>query len=148
MHSFGEIFSNGILGATVVSCVLAQFLKIIFHWIQYKEFDWTRIIGSGGMPSSHSSSVCTLSTCIGLQCGFQSPMFAIAFVFSIIVMYDASGVRKAAGEQAKILNRMMKKFEKHELNFDQELKELIGHTKPEVFAGAALGILLGILFSL
>ena len=100
------------------------------------------------MPSSHSSSVCTLATCVGLQQGFSTPLFAISFVFAIIVMYDAAGVRKAAGEQAKILNRIIKKFEKQEFHIDQELKELIGHTKPEVIGGALLGILLGILFSL
>lgn len=148
MHHFGEIFSNHILWATVVSCVLAQILKIPFHYLAHKELDWTRCIGSGGMPSSHSASVCTLTTCIGLQYGFGTPLFAVSFVFSVIVMYDAAGVRKAAGEQAKILNRIIKKFEKQEFHIDQELKELIGHTKPEVLAGASLGILLGILFSL
>ncbi len=147
MQPFGEIFSNTILGATLISCVLAQFLKIPFHWIQYKEFDWTRCIGAGGMPSSHSSSVCTLSTCIGLEYGFNSPLFTIALVFAVIVMYDAAGVRKETGEQAKIINRIVKKFEKQEFHIDQELKELIGHTKPEVLGGAILGILLGILFS-
>ena len=148
MHPFGEIFSNGILGATFVYCLLAQLLKVPFHYLEHKEWDFTRCIGSGGMPSSHSSSVCTLATCVGLQQGFSTPLFAISFVFAIIVMYDAAGVRKAAGEQAKILNRIIKKFEKQEFHIDQELKELIGHTKPEVFGGALLGILLGILFSL
>ena len=148
MHPFGEIFSNGILGATFVSCLLAQLLKVPFHYLEHKEWDFTRCIGSGGMPSSHSSSVCTLATCVGLQQGFSTPLFAISFVFAIIVMYDAAGVRKAAGEQAKILNRIIKKFEKQEFHIDQELKELIGHTKPEVIGGALLGILLGILFSL
>lgn len=148
MHSFGEIVSNHVLGATFFSCVLAQFLKILFHWIQYKEFDWTRCIGSGGMPSSHSASVCTLATCIGIQDGFGSILFALAAVFAIIVMYDAAGVRKAAGEQAKIIKRIIKKFEQQEFHIDQELNEFIGHTKPEVVIGALLGILLGILFSL
>lgn len=148
MHPFGEILSNNILWATVVSCVLAQLLKIPFHYLINKELNWTRCIGSGGMPSSHSSSVCTLATCVGLQYGFATPLFAISTVFAVIVMYDAAGVRKATGEQAKILNRIIKKFEKQEFHIDQELKELIGHTKPEVIAGAAMGILLGILFSL
>lgn len=148
MHSFGEIVSNGILGATFFSCILTQILKIPCHWLQQKEFDWTRCIGAGGMPSSHSASVCTLATCIGIQEGFGTALFALAAVFAIIVMYDAAGVRKAAGEQAKIINRIVKKFEQQEFHIDQELKELIGHTKPEVLAGAVLGIVLGILFSL
>ena len=147
MHCFGEIFSNNILWATVVSCVLAQLLKIPFHYLAHKELEWTRCIGSGGMPSSHSSSVSTLSTCVGLQHGFDTPLFAVTLAFAVIVMYDAAGVRKAAGEQAKILNRIIKKFEKQEFHIDQELKELIGHTKPEVIAGALLGIVLGVLFS-
>ncbi|MBO5407887.1 MAG: divergent PAP2 family protein [Clostridia bacterium] len=148
MHSFGEILSNNILWATIFSCVLAQLLKIPFHYIFNKELDWTRCIGSGGMPSSHSSSVCTLSTCVGLQHGFDTPLFAVTVAFAVIVMYDAAGVRKAAGEQAKILNRIIKKFEKQEFHIDQELKELIGHTKPEVIAGALLGIVIGICFTI
>lgn len=148
MNGFGSILSNHILIASLVSCLLAQVLKIPFHWLIHKEWDITRCIGSGGMPSSHSSSVCTLATCIGMTEGFASPMFAIVVVFALIVMYDASGVRKAAGEQAKILNRIIKKFEKQEFQIDNELKELIGHTKPEVWAGALLGVIIGILFCL
>ncbi len=147
MHSFGEIFSNNILWATVFSCILAQLLKIPLHYWMHKQLDWTRCIGSGGMPSSHSSSVCTLGTCVGLQYGFDTPLFAITVAFAVIVMYDAAGVRKEAGEQAKILNRIIKKFEKQEFHIDQELKELIGHTKPEVLVGALLGIVIGICFS-
>ncbi len=146
MNHIGNVFSNHILIASLVSCLVAQLLKIPFHRIMHKEWDITRCIGSGGMPSSHSSSVCTLATCVGLTEGFASPMFAVVVVFSLIVMYDASGVRKAAGEQAKILNRIIKKFEKQEFQIDKELKELIGHTKPEVWAGALLGVVIGILF--
>ncbi len=148
MHNFGDVFQNRILLASLVSCLLAQVLKILFHKFMKKEWDVTRCIGSGGMPSSHSSSVCTLATCIGIEYGFASSLFAIVVVFSLIVMYDAAGVRKAAGEQAKILNRIIKKFEHQEFQIDKELKEFIGHTKPEVWAGAALGILIGILFYL
>ena len=148
MNHIGNIFSNHILIASLVSCLVAQLLKIPFHRIVHKEWNITRCIGSGGMPSSHSSSVCTLATCIGMTEGFASPMFAIVVVFSLIVMYDASGVRKAAGEQAKILNRIIKKFEKQEFHIDRELKEFIGHTKPEVWAGALLGVVIGVLFCL
>ena len=148
MNYFGDVFQNKILIASLVSCLLAQLLKILFHKLSKKEWDVTRCIGSGGMPSSHSSSVCTLATCVGIELGFASPYFAIVVVFSLIVMYDAAGVRKAAGEQAKILNRIIKKFEKQEFQIDKELKELIGHTKPEVWAGALFGILIGVLFYL
>ena len=148
MNSFTHIFSNEILGASLLACFLAQVLKIFFYYLQEKKLDFTRMIGSGGMPSSHSSFVCALTTCVGFAEGFTSPMFALSFVFSMIIMYDASGVRKSVGEQAKILNVIVKKIENHENNFEKELKELIGHTKLEVFWGAILGIIIGVLFSI
>jgi acid phosphatase family membrane protein YuiD len=145
-NNFSLIFSNKILGASLLACFLAQALKILFYYFQEKKLDITRIIGSGGMPSSHSSFVCALTTCVGIESGFNSPLFALSFVFSMIVMYDASGVRKSVGEQAKILNVIVKKIENHENDFEKELKELIGHTKLEVFWGAILGILISVLF--
>ena len=148
MHNINEVFNNGILWSSILACFLAQALKIAFHYLINKELDFTRIIGSGGMPSSHSAFVCCLSAGIGLECGFNSVLFAISTVFSIIIMYDASGVRKAVGEQAKILNRIQKKLENREHNIDADLKELIGHTNLEVFAGALLGIIIGIISAL
>lgn len=148
MNSFNQIFSNGILGVSLLACFLAQVLKILFYYLQEKKIDVTRMIGSGGMPSSHSSFVCALSTCIGIENGFNSGIFAMSLVFSLIVMYDASGVRKSVGEQAKIINVIVKKIENHENNFEKELKEFIGHTKIEVFGGAILGIIVAILFNI
>jgi len=148
MHNFEEIFTNGILWSSIFACFLAQALKIAFHFFKNKELDFTKIMGSGGMPSSHSALVCCLTTMIGLEFGFNSAAFATCTVFSTIIMYDAAGVRKAVGEQAKILNRIRKKLENREHNIDEDLKELIGHTRLEVFAGAFLGILIGILFSI
>lgn len=140
------IFSNKILWLSVFSCFFAQLLKVIVYRIMYKKFDFTRFVETGGMPSSHSSSVATLSTCVGLARGFNSVEFAICFVFSVIVMYDAAGVRKAVGEQAKILNRIMTKFERNDQDVGEELKELIGHTRPQVLIGALLGVLIGLLY--
>ena len=145
MHNFNEIFKNEILWSSVFSCILAQALKIAFHFFENKELDFTRIFGSGGMPSSHSSFVCCLAIGVGMELGFGSAFFAMATVFSLIIMYDASGVRKAVGEQAKILNRIRKKLENREHNIDEDLKELIGHTRLEVLAGALLGIVIGVL---
>jgi acid phosphatase family membrane protein YuiD len=142
-----DILQNTILWSSILSCIIAQALKILFYFFEKKEIDFTRIIGSGGMPSSHSSFVCTLTTEIGMHYGFSSGIFAACAIFSLIVMYDASGVRKAVGEQAKILNVISKKIEKHDPNIDKELKELIGHTSVEVFVGAILGIIIGVLFS-
>lgn len=146
MNEFMGIFENKILGLSLFSCLLAQFLKIITNFVTYKKFDLTRFVETGGMPSSHSSFVSTLTTCVGFAKGFSSPEFAISFVFSMIIMYDAAGVRKAVGEQAKIINKMIIKFE-HKENVEQELKELIGHTRPQVLVGAVLGILIGLLYN-
>ena len=137
------IFSNKILWLSVFSCFFAQLLKVIVYRIMYKKFDFTRFVETGGMPSSHSSSV---ATCVGIARGFNSVEFAICFVFSVIVMYDAAGVRKAVGEQAKIINRIITKFEQNDQDVGDELKELIGHTRPQVLIGALLGVLIGILY--
>lgn len=146
MTDFNAIFSNKILGLSLASMLFAQLLKVITNYITYKKFDVTRFVETGGMPSSHSSFVSTLTTCMGFARGFNSPEFAACFVFSLIIMYDAAGVRKAVGEQAKIINRIIIKFEKNDHNVDEELKELIGHTRLQVIAGAVLGILIGLLY--
>ncbi|MFW6306903.1 MAG: divergent PAP2 family protein, partial [Bacillota bacterium] len=126
------------------SLFFAQFLKIFTTY----PFNFSRIIGSGGMPSSHASFVSTLSTTIGLNYGFDSDLFAIVIVFSLIIIYDASGVRRAVGEQANVLNKMIKHFDLKQLNktreqeliIIQDLKELVGHTPVEVLIGTMLGI--------
>ena len=146
MNGFSDIFSNNILGLSLLSMLLAQLLKVITNYVTYKKFDITRFVETGGMPSSHSSFVSTLTTCMGFERGFDSVEFAACFVFSMIIMYDAAGVRKAVGEQAKIINRIIIKFEKNDHNVDEELKELIGHTRLQVIIGALLGILIGVLY--
>ena len=146
MYDFSKIMLNSTLWASLLACFLAQALKILFNLIEKRELDFTRILGSGGMPSSHSAFVCALSTSLGMEYGFDSSIFALSTVFSLIIMYDAAGVRKAVGEQAKILNAIIKKIENHENNFDEELKELIGHTKLEVLGGAILGIVIALIF--
>lgn len=143
----GDIFHNNILMASLVSLIIAQILKTAYIAVTQKRLDFTRIIGAGGMPSSHSSFVTTLTTMVGRAYGVESAIFAICLVFSAITMYDASGVRRAAGEQAKILNQML--FEPHSDDptfIGKKLKELLGHTPMEVISGAALGILIGFLY--
>lgn len=134
------------LEIALISMITAQFLKIFTK----KPFSITRILSAGGMPSSHSSFVSSLSTIIGLRYGFNSDIFAIVVVFSMITMYDATGVRRAVGKQAEVLNKLIY----HLSNFDnqenkdiifEELKELIGHTPVEVFVGAILGISIALL---
>lgn len=148
MNGLSGILYNKILGLSLASMLLAQILKVITNYVTYKKFDVTRFVETGGMPSSHSSFVSTLTTCSGFAKGFNSFEFAACCVFSIIIMYDAAGVRKAVGEQAKIINRIIIKFEQNDRNVDKELKELIGHTRPQVLAGALLGILIGLLYKI
>lgn len=138
------LFKNSILNSAFIACFLAQFLKVLFSFKNYR-FDFSRMTASGGMPSSHSSTVLALTTSVYKIFGHQSAEYAISLILSIIVMYDATGVRRAAGEQAKIINYLMNNFlETTPQEFTKELKELIGHTPKEVVAGAILGIFTGI----
>lgn len=134
-------FGNLILFLSGISWAVAQILKVIIICFQEKRLDFQKIVSSGGMPSSHSAFTCACATATGMVCGWSSPLFAVAMVLAGIVMYDASNVRRAAGEQAKILNYMMEHWnEMRPETFGKELKEFLGHTPVQVFAGAILGI--------
>ncbi|OQB15950.1 MAG: Divergent PAP2 family protein [Firmicutes bacterium ADurb.Bin193] len=136
--------SNPIINVTVISWFTAQIIKVILVIVTERRLDLGRFFGAGGMPSSHSSTVCTLSVCIARVMGFTSPEFAIAFVFSVIIMYDAAGVRRAAGQQASVLNKMLDNWHTADNEFTEiELKELLGHTPLQVAVGAVIGILIG-----
>ena len=144
-----KIFTNYPLWCAAVSWITAQVIKSVIWIIQKQRFSFISLVASGGMPSSHSATVCALATATGRLNGFNSVDFAISFILAFIVMYDAAGVRRSAGEQAKILNRMMEDIERGETeNMPKRLKELIGHTPLQVFAGAALGIMVGILIDI
>ena len=121
--------------------LIAQTIKFTLHLIFDKKMDFRLFTTTGGMPSAHSAFVVGLSTTVGLICGFESMFFAIAVVNALVVMYDAAGVRRAAGRQAACLNRIMEDFYKHEIQeIGGKLKELLGHTPYQVFWGAILGI--------
>ncbi len=137
---FGEITYNVPLWAAMISWAIAQGSKIILTLITEKRFDATRIVGTGGMPSSHSALVMALTFSVGKYNGFGSPLFAVALIFSFVVMYDAAGIRRAAGKQAEIINMLLLK---HEVPDMEKLKELLGHTPLEVFVGGLLGIAVG-----
>ena len=142
----GEFFRTSILVTAILSWFVAQVLKVIFVLISSKKVDFTRFVGSGGMPSSHSAFVVSLATAIGIKEGFGSSIFALAVVFALVVMYDAAGVRRAAGQMARKLNKLVEKWEtEDDKNREKRLKELLGHTPIEVFAGAVLGIVIGII---
>ncbi len=140
-------FHNYLLFLPVTAFISAQILKIIIYRIQHGKLDSERIIGAGGMPSSHSAMVCALVVGAGKELSLTSPVFAVCFVLAVIVMYDAMGVRLETGRQAAILNLIMEEFEEIGKKDSQHkpLKELIGHTPFQVLCGAVLGVTLAAL---
>jgi acid phosphatase family membrane protein YuiD len=145
----GIIFNNYILDTVFVSMFTAQFLKVIFSIFKEKKVNFRKFIETGSMPSSHTSSVVALTTCIGIKEGISSSMFALSTVFAIVTMYDATGVRRAAGKQAEVLNKVVESLQRRDGRkiLEKKLKELLGHTPKEVLAGAVLGILIGYLMT-
>ena len=149
MNIFNQIFMNPAITVPVFSWFFAQTAKVIHDIEKYRKIDIRRFVGSGGMPSSHASFVTSLATVIGIKSGWQSPEFGIAFAFAMVVMYDASGVRRAAGKQAQVLNKIIEESQGNGklTHLDVKLKELIGHTPVEVFVGAIIGIAFGFIFT-
>lgn len=146
MNFVNFLTGNRILNISIIAWVVAQVLKVPLELIINKRLDFTRIWGGGGMPSSHSAFVTCCATAVGKLYSTSSPYFAIAVVLAIVVMYDASNVRRAAGEQAKILNYIMEHWSEQSPElFSKELKEFLGHTPIEVFFGALLGVIIGLL---
>ena len=142
---FKEFLLNSALWTSAIAWAIAQAIKIVLTLIKEHRFDFTRITGTGGMPSSHSAFTVALATSIGNTDGFGSPIFAVAAAFAIIVMYDATGIRRSAGQQAVILNRIVEKIGREDISeTGKKLKELLGHTPIQVFAGAVLGVVVAI----
>jgi hypothetical protein len=141
LNFFSRIFDNRVLVVALVSWTIAQVAKVVIDISINKKFDLKRFVGSGGMPSSHSAFVMALSTGIGRLQGWDSPLFAIAISYAFVVMYDAAGVRRAAGKQAEIINIIIMDVIEHKGLKEERLKELIGHTPIEVIAGGILGII-------
>ncbi len=128
----------------IVAWVIAQVSKVIIDSVLTHRINFRRLATAGGMPSSHSALVVSLTTVIGRLQGIQTPLFALALIFSSVVMYDATGVRRAAGQQAMILNRLLDDlFIAHQGLRQERLRELLGHTPIEVIAGALLGFIIG-----
>ncbi len=136
---------NKILLISVTAWAIAQVLKLLISVAVYRKFNINYLITSGGMPSSHSALVCACATAAAFEAGLSSPVFAVAAVLAFIVMYDAANVRRETGEQAKVLNYIMRNWnEVRPEEFEDELKELIGHTPFQVAMGSVLGIAVGI----
>lgn len=145
MDGLNDVLHNHVLWTAVSAWFIAQVLKVILQFIQYRRLDFSRMIGSGGMPSSHASFTVSLALSVGFTAGFDSVSFAMAVCFALIVMYDASGVRRSAGQQAQILNRIVEEWEQGDFSeTETKLKELLGHTPIEVFAGGVLGAMISI----
>eukprot|EP00243_Klebsormidium_subtile_P004789 TRINITY_DN18948_c0_g1_i1.p1 TRINITY_DN18948_c0_g1~~TRINITY_DN18948_c0_g1_i1.p1 ORF type:complete len:188 (+),score=13.32 TRINITY_DN18948_c0_g1_i1:324-887(+) len=139
-HGISGIVNNSALMAAFLAFFLAQSLKVFTTWYKEKRWDFKRMVSSGGMPSSHSSCAMGLATSVGLREGPGSPLFAMCMVFAGVVMYDASGVRLHAGRQAEVLNQIVYELPpEHPLADSRPLREVLGHTPPQVLAGALLG---------
>ncbi|MEH2060641.1 MAG: divergent PAP2 family protein [Nostoc sp.] len=141
MQDIGNILDNRVLLVALVACLIAQALKLVIEIVKNRKLNVRVLVTTGGMPSAHSALVTALAAGVGQTLGWASPDFAVAIVFAIIVMYDAAGVRQAAGKQARILNQMIDELFDEKPDFSQDrLKELLGHTPVQVIAGSALGI--------
>ena len=146
MTFFKQFFSNTIFLTAACGWLVAQILKTLIHLIVSKKFVAERLVGSGGMPSSHSATVCALATAVCYEYGAGSFEFAISMILAIIVMYDAMGVRRETGIQAKVLNEMLEAFSTmgKKMSPEEKLKEFVGHTPLQVLAGAILGIVIAV----
>lgn len=168
MNTFwSAITGNYIINVGVISWFSAQLIKMILTLLRYRELRLERLFGAGGMPSSHSALVCSMTLAMAKLVGFESPLFGLTFAFAMVVMYDAMGVRRAAGEQAKVLNKIIfsRVFDMLNEEIDQsfgyqggedkpeggdhqkELKEYLGHTPLEVLGGMLLGVLIASVMS-
>ena len=141
MQDFSQILNNQVLWVALLACILAQLSKLAVELVQHGKINLRVLVTTGGMPSSHSAFVGALATGVGKTMGWGRPDFAIAVVFAFIVMYDAAGVRQAAGKQARILNQIIDEvFEEHKQLSEERLIELLGHTPFQVIVGLGLGI--------
>jgi acid phosphatase family membrane protein YuiD len=140
MRVLVDLLNNHVLIAAATGWIIAQLIKVPLEYLLHHEWDWSLLLSSGGMPSSHSALVSGASVAIGLQEGFNSPLFALSGVVALIVIYDAIGVRRHAGDHARVLNLMIDELLTGHPLAEKELKEVLGHTPREVIAGVVLGV--------
>jgi acid phosphatase family membrane protein YuiD len=150
MNELREFFEpvigwNPPLALALLAMMTAQAFKFLRTLLRRNRPDFTRLIGTGGMPSAHSASVTALSTAVGIGHGWNTPLFGVAAFFSLVTMYDATGIRRAAGRQARLLNRLVAELQEHHTLDFEKLGELLGHTPLEVLVGAVYGALLAFL---
>jgi acid phosphatase family membrane protein YuiD len=141
-----NIFTNYPLIAAVTAWVIAQVIKVPLTFITTREWDWALLLRAGGMPSSHSALVAGVAHAIGLSEGYGTPLFALCFVLAVIVIYDATGIRRQAGIHASIINKMITDLASGHPLKQEELREVLGHTPLEALAGMLLGIAIAQIF--
>lgn len=140
-----QLASNRVLLSALIAWSLAQVIKVPLKYLLTREWDWALLLSTGGMPSSHSALVIGACIASGLVQGFDSPVFAVSFVLAMIVVYDATGVRRHAGDQARVINLMIDELLTGHPLAEKELKEVLGHTPREVLAGIILGVVIAYL---
>lgn len=145
MNDFMSFIQNKYIYVPILLWVCIQTFKLIYDLVTTKKFNFKRILGAGGMPSSHSAVVASLATLIGKYEGVDSSIFAVALVMAFVVMYDACGVRRAAGKQAKLLNKLIETPGLTTMQVSEKLVEVLGHTPTQVFVGALIGIIAGLI---
>lgn len=146
MDHAGFLTGNLTLDLAIFAWFVAQVIKTALHFVVNRNLDLKRMVGSGDMPSSHSAFVCAATMSIGQVCGWRDPMFSLSAAMALVVMYDACNVRRCAGEQAKVLNEILERWDgiPEELKGQKRLNENLGHTLPQVLAGAVLGSVIGL----
>lgn len=145
MQVVNDIITNKCIYVPFILWFCIQLFKFLTELIIHKKLDVKRIVGAGGMPSSHSAIVCALTVLIGREYGFESGIFGISAIMAFIVMYDAAGVRRAAGKQARILNKILETPGLTTVEVQGKLVEVLGHTPIQVFVGAIIGFIVGAL---
>ena len=146
MNYLLDILNNKFIYIPILVWFFIQSFKVIWDLVATKKFNFKRILGAGGMPSSHSAVVTSLTVLIGKSEGLDSPIFALSFIFAMVVMYDAAGVRRAAGKQAHLLNKIIETPGLTNVEVQERLVEVLGHTPLQVIVGATIGIIVGLFF--
>ena len=145
MNTFNQFIQNKYIYIPFLLWFFIQLYKVLYDLVTTKKFNFKRIIGAGGMPSSHSAIVVSLATLIGKYQGVDTPIFALALIMAFVGMYDACGVRRAAGKQAALLNKIIETPGLTGVQVSERLVEVLGHTPVQVFVGALLGVIVGII---
>lgn len=141
-----DIFSNQVIIPALIAWSIAQVSKVVLEYLVSRCWAWSLLFTSGGMPSSHSALIAAMTHALGLELGFDSPVYAIGFVLSMIVIYDATGIRRQAGMHAKIINQMITDLATGHPLKEEQLREVLGHTPLEALVGMLLGIVVSQLY--